>query len=176
MQTTDILLSLANIAAAFIGFTGIVVVFARITGGDQGSLTGIARFRLQSMVASGLQCMTFALLPLVFLAADVPEPLTWQICGAVGVLALIATSYFYLRRYYSLRGEYGAQFVSSLIFASSLVANPALVLLLISNIMGWGFGPSFWPYLIVVIYTLFMTAAVFLLLIFRTAGPPSTES
>ena len=66
MEHEGILLTLAQIAATFLGFTGIVYAFARITVGDQSSLKGIARFRLISMVMAGMHSLVIALVPFVF--------------------------------------------------------------------------------------------------------------
>jgi hypothetical protein len=171
MEHEGILLALAQIAATFMGFTGIVYAFARMSGGDQGSLTGIARFRLVSMVMASLHSLMIAIIPFIFITADWPDIHVWQASSAIAVVFLLWASVFHMRSYLALRRDYGDQFVHWLIVGSSVVAYPALALLQVCNIMGWGFGPSFWPFLIAVQSMLLMTASIFILLIFRTGAP-----
>ena len=176
MEHEGILLTLAQIAATFIGFTGIVYAFARVSGGAQGSLVGIARFRLRSMVIAGLQSLMIAILPFIFLAAGWPDGRVWQASSLVAIVFLLWSSLFYLRNYISLRRDYGAQFVHWLLLGSSLVVFPAMAVLQLCNVMGWGFGPTFCPFLIAVEGMLLVTAAIFIILIFRTDAAPEKSA
>ena len=79
MQDHDVLLTMAEIAVAFIGFAGIVVVFQRREA-DAWERTDTQRFWL--MVVSALLALVFSLLPLLFIAAGRSSETTWAVCSA----------------------------------------------------------------------------------------------
>ena len=159
MQDHDVLLTMAEIAVAFIGFAGIVVVFQRREA-DAWERTDTQRFWL--MVVSALLALVFSLLPLLFIAAGRSSETTWAVCSAamavfVGAGALAASAA-------ALGRPPGfSRVISGLVL---LFAVPSFVVLVL-NALDVGFHRSLAGYLVGLFYLIGYSAAFFARLVHR---------
>lgn len=159
MQGHDVLLTMAELAVAFVGFAGIVVVFQRREA-DTWEPTDIQRFWL--MGVSALLALAFSLLPLLFIAARSSPETTWAVCSAamavfVGAHTLGATV-----------GALGrapgfSRVLSALVL---LFALPTLVVLVL-NVLSVGFHRSLSGYLVGLFYLIGASGAFFARLVHR---------
>ena len=87
-EHSDILLTLAEVAVAFVGFAGIASVFAR--GLDQVP-NAVVAVRLRGMVDTGLTACFAAVLPLVVASYPLSASATWRLSslGFAGLFSLV---------------------------------------------------------------------------------------
>ena len=86
MDTTRFLLSLAQMALAIAGFSGILIAFIRTPG----KLTDLERYRLQWLFGPSFGAMFLALLPTTFQVVDLPASLAFRIAsGALAAFTVI---------------------------------------------------------------------------------------
>jgi len=159
MNPTDTLVSLAEISVTFLGFAAIVSVFH--SRGGQGWHPD-ARF--WGMVSMGVGTLTFALLPLPFLAANVGPGATWRWCSvalAAAIGAMFAWGFLTVRR-----GLASGAPVNLPAFSFLMVSFAAVASLSLANAAGLLNGPSFWPYLVGILWFQLVTAYVFVRLLF----------
>lgn len=164
MPETDgvgILLAMASMAIAILGFSAIVSVFHPIVG--EGRQVWPTDGRFWSMVSCGLATLVMALAPLPLLAAGVAEHRVWFLAGAsqgvAGILLIIFSCHFYPMNEQSGRP------------ASRFLFFMLLLLLTLVSILGFtnlGFlGPSvFWPVLSGITILLLTTAWLFVRLMY----------
>lgn len=79
MEGSDILQTVAEIAIALTGFTGIVVALGERSGGG---FAGFAMVRFRILLAASLAALAFALLPFLLYHLGVSARATWSICSA----------------------------------------------------------------------------------------------
>jgi hypothetical protein len=87
VEGSDILQTLAELAIALTGFTGIVVAFR---GRTDAPLSGYARVRFRILLVASLASTAFALLPFFFHHLRFAPDVTWSICSSVVFLFMIA--------------------------------------------------------------------------------------
>ncbi len=165
MDQQDILFTLSEIAAVFIGFAGIAMVIAR---NDSGQLTDIGQFRLSALLQTGLGTIFAALVPFLFYYLGLQGVLLWQVVSLL-VAAIFTTmtiisgrKFFRMRKIYSDRLKFGWAFVFN------FLVSPLVILAVACNGLGIFFKGEFGIYLLGVMTNLAVCAGQFLLLIFRT--------
>ena len=80
MQAEDVLITLAQIAAAFAGFSGIVAALGARSIGD---LSIATRFRFANLLVMSVGSSLFALVPVVLVVAGAGMPFVWALSSAV---------------------------------------------------------------------------------------------
>jgi hypothetical protein len=130
MEDVGALLTIAEIAVAFAGFSSIVVLFQNRTEGAWVPLDAV-RFRL--MLQSSLLAASFAVLPLPIHKLGVPSGVVWPLCGCILAvfLGLGGVAQFRARRLFSGASSmvrwasfqllFWASFLAQLLNASGLV-------------------------------------------------------
>ncbi len=79
MQEEAILIGISQLAAVFVGFIAIFLVFTQ----SNGKFTAIDAVRARIIVYSGFAVVLASLLPLVFHGLDVPSEWLWQLSTAL---------------------------------------------------------------------------------------------
>ena len=91
----EVLLTLAEVAVAFAGFSGVVAVFGRR---DPTSWSFADRVRFSSLVASSLSLLLLCILPFTLLALQIPEESVWRGLSAFVAVYFIVSNVFFVRR------------------------------------------------------------------------------
>lgn len=86
MQHQDLLLTIAEVSAAFAGFSGVVGVFRERAQKLEAQLQ---LHRLTQMIATSLSALAMSVTPFLIAAFGVPEPVVWRISSML--YALFAT-------------------------------------------------------------------------------------
>jgi hypothetical protein len=87
VEGSDVLQTLAEVAIALTGFTGIVMAFR---GRTDESLPGYTLVRFRILLMASLAATGFALLPFFFHYIRLAPAVTWSICSAVVSIFMIA--------------------------------------------------------------------------------------
>jgi hypothetical protein len=159
MNPTSTLLSLAEISVTLLGFAAIASVFH-----SRGAQDWLPDARFWGMVSMGVGTLAFALLPLPFLAAEVALGITWRLCSvalAAAIGAIFAWGFFTLRRSLTSGAAVHRPTFSFLMVSFATVAG-----LNLANAAGLLHRPSFWPYLVGVLWFQVVTGYVFVRLLF----------
>jgi hypothetical protein len=156
MGESDVLLSMAEVAVALLGFAAIITVFRQR---DAWRPDG----RFWAMIAAGVGTLVFSLFPLPFLFGGSAPASTWQVCSAL--LGLYALGYCVLLAD-SFRRDRAAGSASNVPIFSVVFGGSALAgaFLLVSAI-GYLGDPQFWPYLVGLIWFQVLTATLFVRLL-----------
>ncbi len=152
MEDSDVLIGLAQIAIAIVGFSGLVSVFRsvdRVWRPD-------ARF--WSMMTQSIATLAFAVLPLPFIRSEIAPEYTWSICS---ILFASFSAVFGVIHVRDLRRRVASgQYYKSQITTFLIVSLIIVVVVLVLNALGLVFGRSFTPYLAcLVAYTVGSTLA-----------------
>jgi len=154
---TDLLVSLAEIAVALLGFAAIVSVFRGRDGGWR------PEGRFWVMVTLGFSNFVLALLPIPFLAATARSGVTWGVCSAS--LALVAVGNAILAvRVYGIDRDSGMSY-SPFFQVCYLVVLAGAATFGVAN-TGLFFETQFWPYVAALVLLQVATASTFLRLLF----------
>ena len=86
MESLDHLTTIAELAVAFAGFAGIVVVLKRE---DDDVWTALENARLWGLLVVSLPVTIFALIPIAVSSAGYAEPVVWRISATICVIALV---------------------------------------------------------------------------------------
>ena len=157
-QATDLLQTLAEIAAAFIGFSGVVVVFLRSR--DQGwKLSDRARFL--GMISNAFGFLAFALIPFVPLSLGAEA--VWQISSGLFFIFLVVNPI--------IMGRITAKALSggdlNIVFVRVLGAGTFVsVLAALANTIGWPWKSGFTLYLVCLLWVLIASALNFFRLVY----------
>jgi len=156
MNEADVLLAMAEVAVALLGFAAIVSVFRQ-----RGTWRPDGRF--WAMIAAGIGTLVFSLLPLPLLFGGITQASTWQTCDAL--LGAYALGYcaFLTRSFRRDRATDSAPNVS--IFALLLSGSALNGALLVLSAFGYLGDPQFWPYLVGLIWFQIVTAVFFVRLL-----------
>ena len=159
MEIQELLIGLAQIAIALIGFSGLVFVFRR--GGDRASRPGI---RFWTLITTGSGCLIFSLLPLAFLYGGMSSVVTWSACSGI-FATFLAVSWTAL--FIELRRRIGAgQYYKSAITVVSAVGHVIAVTLLVLNTLDIAWQPTFAPYLACLMLYFFWGSNMFIRIIY----------
>jgi hypothetical protein len=154
---TDLLVSLAEISVALLGFAAIVSVFSGRDGGWR------PEGRFWGMVTLGFSNFVLALMPIPFLAASARPSVTWGICSAT--LALVAAGNAILAvRVYGIDRESGVPY-NPFFQAAYLAVLAGVATFGVAN-TGLFFPAHFWPYIAALVLLQVATASTFLRLLF----------
>src|SRR5579859_7293546 len=96
MEPGDALSKGAQIAVAFAGLTGVVVVRRGI---EVHAWPQADKFRLKLLLTTSLLPLTLCLLGLLLLAVDLPAPMVWRWCSGLAALVLFAGSVMFARTF-----------------------------------------------------------------------------
>ena len=159
MDTQEVLIGLAQIAIALIGFSGLVSVFRR---GANGVWHPDTRFWMLLTNATG--GLFFSLLPLPFLQAALSPFWTWSVCSGIFAVFLAASATLTVRqlRQRLEKGEYYKSEITVLFIAIHVV----LVVTLVLNCIGLAWEPTFTPYLASLSFYLFGVTLAFIRLVY----------
>lgn len=152
----DVLLAMAEVAVALLGFAAIVSVFRqRDTWRPDG--------RFWAMVAAGIGTLVFSLLPLPLLFGGMAPASSWQICSVLLGLYALAYCGFLTGRFRRDRASDAAPNLS--IFLTLLSGSALAGPLLLVSALGYLGGPQFWPYLLALVWFQVVTAVFFVRLL-----------
>jgi len=152
VEHSDTLLTLAEIAIALAGFTGIVGVLGR---GTQDPTRAISWLRLRTMLEVSLRNAAFAVLPIPFLALVSSETIVWRVASGAYFVAVVA--YAMLRR----RSE-SPTTVGPALTRPFIVLLPVSLLACIANVLGLGGSNAFSLYLLSLVLGLVTAGMLFL--------------
>ena len=156
MDESDVLLSMAEVAVALLGFAAIVSVFRqRDTWRPDG--------RFWAMVAAGIGTLVFSLLPLPFLFGGIAPASTWQTCDAL--LGLFALGYCVFVTVAFRRDRATDSSPNVPIFVLLFGGSAFIFPFLLVSAMGYLGDPQFWPYLVGLIWFQVVTAIFFVRLL-----------
>ena len=158
MEIQELLIGLAQIAIALIGFSGLVFVFRR---GDDTQRPGN---RFWTLITTGIGCLVFSLLPLTFLHGGMSPVVTWS--ASSGIFAVfLAVSWTWL--YIELRRRIGAgQYYKSAIPIAFTAGHVIAVAVLVLNTLGIVWQPTFVPYLACLMLYFFWGSSMFIRIIY----------
>jgi len=166
MHGSDVLQTMAQIAVAFAGFSGIVAAF-----NQQGDRWGAAdRMRVRSLIVASLAAMFFALLPSGLDVTELAERSIWRTSSAALGLFMVVGQAGGLWMMARMPSEERAQFprIIAIIVIGGTFMNGAAQLM---NAAAWPYETQGAVYIFGVLYQLLLAGALFLrLVIVRTAN------
>ncbi len=160
MSQVDALSTLAEIAIAIAGFSGIVSVFGRRSLGEW---SPDERSRLIGLLHQSFAALFFCIVPFALLAVPVSEPACWRI------LSLAFASYRVFSVAFSARialqtrpiTQDARESIPAIAWAF-VVGDSLAVLVLLANAVAWA---ALWPYLAAIIWGLCVASVLFVRLI-----------
>jgi hypothetical protein len=152
VEHRDTLLTLAEIAVALAGFTGIVGVLGRRT---QNATHAISWLRLRAMLEVSLRNAAFAVLPIPFLGLMSSETVVWRVASGAYFVAVVA--YILLRRRSEISTNGGLALTRPF-----LVLLPISLLACVANVLGFGGSNAFSLYLLSLVLGLVTAGMLFL--------------
>lgn len=163
MQGEGILQTIAELAVAFTGFTGVVAVFGRRADEPWAPLE---LFRFRVLLGASLAALLFSLLPFVMHYAGASARTTWALGSGLVALHLAAVALLDAR--YLLRVAPGKdrapRYPGEIVVGAVALGVVAVQLLNVVGLLG---GGSFAGYLVALVYYLFVAALNFVRLLAR---------
>jgi len=161
VEPGDALSKGAQIAVAFAGLTGVVVVRR---GSAVHAWPAADKFRLKLLLTTSLLPLALCLLGLLLLAAGLPPAAVWRGCSAAAALVLFAGSLLFSRSFVKLPGrELKRVDASRRLYWSFSSLGLGLCLLLAYNAAVSG---AFWPLFGFIVASLLVTLVQFIRFIF----------
>ena len=160
MRAEDVLITLAQIAAAFAGFGGIVGALGVRSIGE---LSLATRFRFGNLLVMSIGAALFALVPLVLDLAGVETALVWALSSAVlGLFTLghVVVGRRRARRAFSLNPRLLRRWMQVL----SVGVHICICVAQLANVLGWPFGRSGMAYVSSIFALLVLAGIQFVLL------------
>ncbi len=148
MQGEDVLLTIAEIAIAFAGFSGIVVVFSR----REGEWTETDRIAFAEMIASSLMILVLALLPFLLHHSGLRHPAVWGWCSALAAAAFVIRGLYAVPRAMRTGSFSGGNLFS--VGTAFLIGGFLVIVGLIGNAASIVFERIFAPYLAALLFYL----------------------
>jgi len=102
MEGSDVLQTIAEVAIALTGFTGIV---AALRGQTVESLSSFILFRFRVLLIASLVALGLALLPFLFHYLGASPPVTWSVCSAVVAVVMVPLTIHDARAYRAYSDE-----------------------------------------------------------------------
>ena len=156
MEDAELLLTIAEIAVAFAGFSGLVTILGQRVGRIQPEL---AEHTLRGMILTSLLAVAFSLFPFLPYRLGASADVAWRI--SAGAYAAASVAYLYStgtrRRALARSGVAGALSRSVLVGAAFAVLAILGLLLLAAGLVGPGF------YLFALFSTLYSSGNLFLI-------------
>jgi len=166
----DALSTLAEVAIAIAGFSGIVSVFGRRS---LGQWSAAERTRLLGLLIISFTALLFCVVPFVLLSIPIPESTCWRSLSLLlGVTRLGHIALLLRVNIAERRIPLGEREVSVVLSAAFVTGDLVAFVALLANAFAWG---VVWPYLAAIIWLLTEAAAIFtrLVLVPTLRGPPS---
>jgi hypothetical protein len=171
VRAEDVLLTLAQIAAAFAGFGGIV---AALGARSIGELSIAARFRFRNLLIVSIGASLFALVPVMIDVAGAGASLVWAL-SSVGLglctLGNLLAARRAARRVFLLNPKLLRPWMALL----STSVQTGICIAQIANVIGWPFGRGGMPYVSSIFALLVLAGIQFVLLALDSTprGPPA---
>ena len=165
MAEADLLLTTAEIAAAFAGFAGLVGVIGRGSASDPRRAAALLRYTLEV----SLFVVAFSLIPLLPLNYGVETAASWRLSSLLFIIAsLIATVAMGLRyKRADLRVSVGSSIVAG-------VLSVGADLLLLANALGF-FGSAVFPVYLTGLFANLGLAGYYFLLVIGSVFSPAED-
>jgi hypothetical protein len=158
MESSDVLIVVAEVAVAFAGFSGLLAAFTRRVGRSRTSEEFAA---LRTMLDYSLGTIFCCLFPFLPHTAGFSGAELWRVSSAFLVLYTIV--------YYVLLSRRGAEFRKAVVQLRHrrliLVLDPIAILVVALNLVGWPFEPNALAYLLALSWFLGGAALGFVLLV-----------
>jgi hypothetical protein len=161
---SDHLIGIAQVAAAFVGFSSVVAIFGR---GPEGVWEAADRIRMRNLVEQSLAVAVLGFLPVVLCDLHASESTAWSVSSLVLAfllaldIALWGQRAFVLRRLGSLR---------IWMFVVGLILLGAALCIQILNLLGLRFTDEAGPYVTGLWLVLLLAGLQFALLVFGRLG------
>jgi hypothetical protein len=151
MEPTDVLATVAELAVAFAGFSGIVAALGRR---DEGAIFPEDRVRISVLVGASLSTLAFALLPFALWDVAGSPARVWSIASALYVpygLAILFVSERDARRAVAEDRDVLRRVSPLPQRFSTYIGFPVVIGLQLANVFTWG---SFTPFLVALLWGL----------------------
>jgi hypothetical protein len=159
MQDSDTLLTIAQVAAAFAGFSGLIAVL----GQERVRVPrAVAAAWLRRMVEFALMVLAFSIIPVVVGRFDVSPPVEWRVVSLAFALVWGAGAWSASRRVRAMRAAGSVGPTLSFVLTT---ANTAPLLVLLANALGAFGDQSAAVYLACLTYGLLLSGVLFLRLL-----------
>jgi len=136
VQASEELLTLAELAIALAGFSGVVVAF-----GQRGEMTPLDRWRFAALLSISMSAAVLAFLPSVLHLLGISGSFLWRMSSAVYLCVAVLHLTFFAPRLLRTARELDAPTSSAFLVASFLLAALNLSLQLL-NVLGWPSPPN----------------------------------
>lgn len=136
MQGSEELLTLAELAIALAGFSGVVVAF-----GQRGEMTPLDRWRFAALLSISMSAAVLAFLPSVLSLLGISGSSLWRTSSAVYLFAAVFHLSFFAPRLMRTARELDAPESRAFLVASFLLAALHIFLQLL-NVLGWPSPPN----------------------------------
>ena len=136
MQASDELLTLAELAIALAGFSGVVVAF-----GQRGEVTVLDRWRFAALLSISMSAAVLAFLPAVLNLLGISGSFLWRTSSAVYLFVAVLHASFFSSRLLRTSQEVDAPVSRKFLVASFLLAALHIFLQLL-NVLGWPSSPN----------------------------------
>ena len=166
MEPADALSKGAQIAVAFAGLTGVVVVRR---GAAVHAWPRADKFRLKLLLTTSLLPLALCLFGLLLLAVGLPAPQVWRWCSAAAACVLFVGSLMFSRMFLGIsKRELKRVEASKAVFWSFSAAGLVLCLLLAYNVLVLD---AFWPFFAFIVSALLVTLVQFIRFILTRSVP-----
>lgn len=168
MEHQDLLQTIAEVAAAFAGFTGVISVFGHSgSSRDNWSVHGA-----RTIIEASLFTILFAFLPFVVHGFGAGSEATWRISSGCFLFLLAAGAFGGTRRVWRVAGAGNASPLShsSLYAGITLTLGISMSALLLANVWGFSFGSPATVYLACLLGPLGVAGLTFLQMVVRASA------
>jgi hypothetical protein len=136
MQASEELLTIAELAIAIAGFSGVVVAF-----GHRGELTPVDRWRFASLLAISMGAAVLAFLPSVLHLLGISGSFLWRVSSAMYLGISVAHLIIFVPRLLRTGREFDVTPPRAFLLVSFLLVALNLSLQLL-NVVGWPYPPN----------------------------------
>ncbi len=161
MISTDVLLTIAEIAIAVLGFAAIVTALRRSSRDDD----LISWFRLRAMIESSIAALAFSFLPFVFRAAGLADSASASLSSALlAVATVVLVGHLFSRQ----RRLFGSVLLPETRLFDFFLITSATLLAMALSLRSVGFLPQlgFAPYVACLLFFLFGAIQGFVRIVF----------
>jgi hypothetical protein len=160
MEAEGILTTLAEVAIAIAGFSGIVVALDR----SEGPWSELDRVRLSMLLQVSISCVFWSLLPIFLNVAEVVPASIWFWSSAMWLVYIFVVLGYRLRRQLPNLGQLDEDTSVRPVLAFILFTVTVSIILQIANV-GWLMAP--WPYVLAVLEGILVSCLFFVRLLSR---------
>ena len=164
MNPSDFLSTVAQVAVAIAGFSGIVVAVGQRTVRD---LAPVDRVRLVGLVADTSLALMLSLMTMILLNTDIALSRVWLVCSAVEAI-VIPVSYG-IRFRYAFRTA-AADVTRAHARATLAIFLPILIVVFLLQAYNVVLLREFWPFAVGLVFHVWASLAVFGGLLFMVRG------